>query len=107
MTPEGKIKVWLVNQITRKYGKVWSYAPPSGMFGQAGTADRFFLIQGVFVAIEVKKDGADVTPLQRARLRIIQENGGVAASMSGKDLTKLQKIYDEIDRRIALLKGLL
>lgn len=99
-TPEGKVKTWLVNQVERRYGKVWSYAPPGGVFGQAGTADRFFLVKGVFVAVEVKALGKDVTPLQRARLVKIVENGGIGASMLGKDYTKLAQIFKAIDDRI-------
>lgn len=99
-TPEGKVKDWLVSQFISYYGKdIWKYAPPGGMFGQAGQADRFFLIHGVFVVIEVKAEGKKITPLQRSRLVDANNGGAVAASMIGKDYGKLQKIFEEIDRR--------
>ena len=69
------------------------------MFGQAGQADRFFLIHGVFVAIEVKAEGKKITPLQRARLVAAKDGGAVAASMIGKDYGQLQRIFMEIDKR--------
>ena len=69
------------------------------MFGQAGQADRFFLIHGVFVVIEVKAEGKKITPLQRSRLEAAANGGAVAASMIGKDYGKLQKIFAEIDKR--------
>lgn len=100
-TPEGKVKEWLVTQFMGYYGDLWKYAPPGGMFGQAGMSDRFFLVHGVFVAIEVKRDGKELTPLQRARLVKIQTWGGLGASMIGKDYAKLQAIFKEIDRRAA------
>lgn len=99
-TPESKIKDWLVNQFMSYYGKdIWKYAPPGGMFGQAGQADRFFLIHGVFVVIEVKAEGKEISPLQRKRLVDAAKGGAVAASMIGKDYVKLKKIFDEIDMR--------
>lgn len=106
MTPEGKVKVWLVTQFQRKYGRdIWSYAPPGGMYGQAGQADRFFLISGVFVVIEVKQEGGKVTDLQLSRLRKAHHHGAVAASMIGKDYVKLATIFQEIDRRILFNRG--
>ena len=99
-TPEGKVKDWLVSQFISYYGKdIWKYAPPGGMFGQAGQADRFFLIHGVFVVIEVKAEGKKITPLQRARLVAAKDGGAVAASMIGKDYGQLQRIFMEIDKR--------
>ena len=107
MTPEGKVKVWLVNQFERKYGQgIWSYAPPGGMFGQAGQADRFFLIYGVFIVIEVKQDSGKLTDLQMHRMRKAAAAGAVSASMIGKDYNKLAKIFAEIDRRIEFNKAL-
>jgi hypothetical protein len=104
MTPEGKVKIWLKNQFDRKYSRPWSYSPPGGMFGQAGQADKFFLIDGVFVVIEVKREGGSPTPLQIKRLRVAQASGAIAASMIGKDYQKLNMIFAEIDRRSALMK---
>jgi hypothetical protein len=107
MTPEGKVKVWLVNQFQARYGKgIWSYAPPGGMFGQAGQADRFFLIYAVFIVIEVKQEGGKLTDLQKFRMRKAAEAGAVSASMIGKDYEKLYKIFAEIDRRITYNKDL-
>jgi hypothetical protein len=116
MTPEGKVKQWLQNQIDKRYGHlaVWKYAPPGGYFGQNGTADRLLAIEsgtlelrplyeqfgpppGVLAAIEVKAEGNHPTPLQLSKLREI--SGGVAAVLIGKDPAKVAAIFAEIDKR--------
>ena len=105
MTPEGKVKIWMVNQFRRRFGDgIWTYAPPGGMFGQAGQADRFFLVHGVFVVIEAKDDGKKLTPLQLKRLRDAHDLGAVAASMIGKDYAKLEMIFAAIDLKVHIYK---
>lgn len=126
MTPEGKVKIWLMDQVKKRYGHtaVWAYAPPGGAYGQAGAPDRTLLISsddgsidpdlikrhgyppGVFAGIEVKADGKGygLTPLQEKRLREIHEAGGVAAELSGKDFVRLNEIFHEIDRRRTLIR---
>ena len=103
MTPEGKVKVWFMNQVERYYKgfEIWSYAPPGGRFGQAGTGDRLLMIDHVGVMVEVKSgEGSyELTPLQKKRLREFAAAGGVAASLIGKDVGKVMAIFAEIDRR--------
>lgn len=106
MTPEGKVKQWLKDQVDRRYGHltIWWYSPPGGRFGQAGTGDRVALIDHVGLMIEVKTDGQQLTPLQAKRLRDFAAAGGVAASLIGKDQAKVIAIFEEVDRRRALWK---
>lgn len=118
MTPEGKVKQWLMNQIDKRYGHlhVWSYAPPGGYFGQNGTMDRLLLIEsgtledrplyelfgpppGILVGIETKADGNELRPLQRRKLEEVHRAGGVAAVLIGKDHVKMAQIFTEIDKR--------
>lgn len=118
MTPEGKVKIWMMNQIDKRYGHlaVWKYAPPGGYFGQNGTADRLLLIPsdksedegffaefgrpaGVFAAIELKAEGNDLSPLQKRKLEEVHRAGGVAAVLIGKDFAKMSQIFDQIELR--------
>ena len=128
-TPEGKVKQWLAYRMAKRFGHLamWEYAPPGGPFGQNGTADRLYLIEsgnetvehlyeehgrptGVLVLIEAKAVYANgvanqPTSLQLKRLREIDKAGGVAATLIGKDLAKLDRIFQEIDRRRDLNRG--
>jgi hypothetical protein len=97
-TPEGKVKSWLYGS-TAKPGVLFTYfpgayvyKPPGGMFGQSGAPDCFLVWRGVFVAIEVKRDGGEATDLQLNRLRKIIAAGGIGAVLQGKDTSKLAAI---------------
>jgi len=109
MTPEGKVKEWFMTQVERRYGFLpyWKYAPPGGRFGQAGIGDRMLLIEGVAVMVEIKSgEGSyDLTPLQKKRLREFAMAGGVAASLIGKDMEKVNAIFAEIDRRREIVRS--
>lgn len=99
-TPENRVKIWLDQELKKKYPGIWRYAPPGGFFGLAGIPDRFYLYKGVFVAIEVKATYNAPTELQLKRLKEIHEAGGIVAVMRGKDFDKLRRIYDRIDERV-------
>lgn len=48
------------------------------VYSRAGTPDIIACINGRFIAIEVKRPGGVVSPLQRANLKMIEQAGGVA-----------------------------
>lgn len=48
------------------------------MFSKAGTPDIIACVKGRFVAIEVKKPGGVESALQKAKVKLIEEAGGVA-----------------------------
>lgn len=48
------------------------------MFSKAGTPDIIACVNGVFVAIEVKKPGGVVSALQMANIKLINNAGGTA-----------------------------
>lgn len=62
----------------------YNVKPTTGGFGSSGTADRICCYQGRFVAIEVKRPGAngkrdpEPTALQWKRIGEVQGAGGVA-----------------------------
>lgn len=103
MTDEGKVKIWFMDQVNRYYKAfdIWSYAPPGGRFGLAGTGDRILVIDHVPAMIEIKSGvgSYDLTALQKKRLREFAAAGGVAASLIGKDVGKCLAIFAEIDKR--------
>ena len=106
-TPEGRVKRWLFGTrqkpgvLWQKFpGARWDYAPPGGMFGSTGAPDRLFVWRGVFVGLEVKAEGGRATALQLENLKKIAEAGGVAAIIYGKDLAKLDAIYDAVMAKV-------
>lgn len=58
--------------------KAYNAKPSSGGFGASGTADRLVCIKGKFVAIEVKREGKEPTPIQLKRMREVRAAGGIA-----------------------------
>jgi len=74
--PEKKIE----NQIKSYLDSIGTYyiKTHGSMFSKAGTPDIIACVNGVFVAIEVKKPGGVESSLQKAKVKIIQKAGGVA-----------------------------
>ena len=101
-TPENKVKQWVDKLMKEWFPGAWRYCPPGGRFGKNGEPDRLYLWSGVFIAIETKVPGNPATALQLKRLRDIAAAGGVAAVVSGKDLSKMMRIQDEVIRRVHL-----
>lgn len=98
MTPEGKVKKFAKDRLSKELGKnVWIYMPPGGRFGRAGTPDLIGLCQGVFFAIEFKADeSCKLTPLQEQSIKQIAQAGGVADVLKGRDEIKLNSIIAAI-----------
>jgi archaeal holliday junction resolvase (hjc) len=70
---ENKIKKWLKD---RNY---WFFKVHGSIFQPSGIPDILACINGKFVAIEVKRSkGGIVSPLQKAQIQKIKENGGIA-----------------------------
>lgn len=70
---ENKIKKWLKD---RNY---WFFKVHGSIFQPSGIPDILACINGKFVAIEVKRsEGGIISPLQKAQIAKIKENGGIA-----------------------------
>jgi hypothetical protein len=105
-TPEGKVKQFINKQMKEWYPDATYYAPPGGPFGRNGFPDRMWFIRAnefstVVVAIEAKAIGNETpTELQRKTLVALARQGVVAAVVVGKDLDHMERVRDEIGRRI-------
>lgn len=63
----------------KKYLKsieAWFCCPYTAGFGNSGIPDILVCMQGQFIAIEVKREGKEPTPLQARRLEEIGRAGG-------------------------------
>ena len=100
VTPEGKVKYAIDKWIKVNLPGAYVYKPRGGPFGVAGTPDYFICWLGIFIGIEVKREGADPRPLHLAALRRIQSAGGVAAVIRGDQLNRLETIRQEVLKRV-------
>ena len=70
---ENKIKKWLKDK------GYWFFKVHGSIFQPSGIPDILACINGKFVAVEVKRTkGGIVSPLQKAQIAKIKENGGIA-----------------------------
>ncbi|MCG1029284.1 VRR-NUC domain-containing protein [Virgibacillus halodenitrificans] len=77
MGPEKRVE----NQIKGFLDQIGAYYRKThgNLFSKAGTPDILACIKGRFVAIEVKREvGGEVSPLQKANIKLIREAGGIA-----------------------------
>jgi len=56
----------------------WHIKTHGSLFSKAGVPDIIACVNGIFVAIEVKKTGGVVSELQKANIKLIQHAGGIA-----------------------------
>lgn len=77
---ENKIKKWLKDK------GYWFFKVHGSIFQPSGIPDILACIDGKFVAIEVKRSkGGIVSPLQKAQIQKIKENGGIAGVASSME----------------------
>ena len=77
---ENKIKKWLKDK------GYWFFKVHGSIFQPSGIPDILACINGKFVAIEVKRtEGGVVSPLQKAQIAKIKENGGIAGVACSMD----------------------
>jgi len=101
MTPENKVKKWLIDKLKKVYPDIWIYKPPGGAYGKKGVPDIICCTHGLFISIEVKATPTGVTsPMQLRQLDLIGEAGGIACTIKGKDEAKFEKLCKVIDRNI-------
>lgn len=77
---ENKIKKWLKDK------GYWFFKVHGSIFQPSGIPDILACIDGKFVAIEVKRTkGGVISPLQKAQIEKIKENGGIAGVASSME----------------------
>lgn len=96
MTPEGKAKAKIRQWYKDNLPGHWRVSPRGGPFGKAGCPDDLLCWHGIFIAIEIKSEVGDLTPLQISNLKLIQQAGGVAAVVRGYDVARLQAIKQSV-----------
>lgn len=70
---ENNIKKWLKDK------NYWYFKVHGSIYQPSGIPDILACINGKFVAIEIKRSkGGVVSPLQKAQIEKIKENGGIA-----------------------------
>lgn len=94
MTPEGKVKA-LVNRALLKIQRCYKFMPVQNGMGAPGL-DYYCCINGLFVAIETKVPGKDLTPRQTTTRDSIEAAGGLVFVIHD------QKEIDEMLAQIAL-----
>lgn len=99
MTPEGKVKVKIKAWYKENLPGHWRVSPRGGPFGKQGCSDDVICYLGFFLAVEVKSDTGELTPLQVKNLRDVQAAGGVAAVVKGFDVQRLEKIKQIIEHK--------
>lgn len=92
MTPEAKVKVKIKRWYDQNLPNHVRVSPRGGPFGQQGVADDLICWLGFFIAIEVKSDTGQLSPMQVKNLKDVQKAGGVAAVVKGYDVVRLQQI---------------
>ena len=75
-TPEGYVKSDVDKYL--KILKAYVIKPATFGFGASGAPDRCCCIGGKFVGIEIKREGAVPTPVQKLRMDTIRRAGGIA-----------------------------
>ena len=71
-------RTWIVN--------IWG-----GGFMKAGIPDLLICINGKFMALELKREGGVVSPLQERNIRLINEAGGIGIILFPDDFDEFKK----------------
>lgn len=89
MKPEEKAKKE-VKKILEESG-CFFFKPQMGGFGKVGIPDFIACVNGYFLAVETKKVGGELTPLQLTRFREIVESKGIALRITEESLEILRE----------------
>jgi hypothetical protein len=84
MKPETRFRINQVDPFLKKLKGIW--AESIQQVSISGTPDKLMCIRGKFVALELKSDDGELSPLQKDKRFLIERAGGVyiAASPTGK-----------------------
>lgn len=99
-TPESKVKDFIKKWMIAQFPGAWYYSPPGGVFGKSGVPDLLYLWKGILIAIEVKSDVGHLQDSQKLQLKLLTEQGAVAAVVYGKDIAKLELIKTTVMKKL-------
>ena len=97
MTPEGKVKKKVVEQL--KAAGAYHFFPATHGYGASGVPDIVACINGRFLGIECKTGKNTPTKLQEDNLNRIAKAGGVAVVINEHNLAELETIISILRRR--------
>jgi hypothetical protein len=105
-TPENKVKRKIKEWYDANLPGHWRVSPRGGPFGKQGASDDILCWLGFFIAVEVKSDVGELSPMQLKNLRDVQKAGGVAAVVKGYDVARLNQIKSIVQaKHDAMIKG--
>jgi hypothetical protein len=90
MTPEGKVKKKIVEQL--KTLGCYYFFPATGGYGKSGVPDIVGCYQGKFFGIECKAGKNTTTALQEKNLREIGEAWGIAHVVNEDNMNDIKQI---------------
>jgi hypothetical protein len=92
-----------VKLLLDKHGWMW-WMTPGSVFGKSGVSDFCAFKHGTFMAIETKLHPNKPTEQQKAFLRSVRAEGGVAFVVSDRTMDIFKGWFDEITDTIELTK---
>ena len=75
----------------------WYFCPYMAGFGKSGVPDIIACIDGIFVGVEVKREGKEPTPIQTQRMQEIEAAGGFAFAGTAKRVISDMKLAFDSD----------
>lgn len=105
MTPEGKIKDHVKRELSR-FSLMYRFMPVQRGMG-APALDFYYCINGLFVAVETKVPGADLTGRQKHTALQIAAAGGIVFAIRCRDDIEnmIARIMWRIDRPAGTFEG--
>lgn len=109
-TPESRVKQFIDKKMKDWFPQAIKESPGGGMFHKSGQPDRKWLIPSgdkrfpIVVCIEAKAVGGKATDLQVVTLMKYAARGAISAIVVGNDLAHMERIRDEVNRRIELIR---
>lgn len=96
MKPETRFRINQVDPFLRKLNATTSLSIQQRAI--SGTPDKLLCSNGRFVALELKRDGGEVSELQKIKLREIHASHGVAMVACPANWAKAKEILLKLDR---------
>ena len=99
MTPEGKVKKKIVEQL--KTLGCYYFFPATGGYGKSGVPDIVGCYKGRFFGIECKAGKNKTTALQDNNLSAIALAGGVAAVVNELNMRDIEELLGDCNGKVA------